>query len=61
MLLCYVLLTKIRVGLPVPELCPKLPDLEKFATHGTSIAALCCQLKSTEVDVQNVINWTVVG
>ena len=59
MLLCYVLLTKIRV--PVPELCPKLPDLEKFATHGTSIAASCCQLNSTAVDVQNVINWTVVG
>jgi len=34
--------------------------LDRFR-HDRSIVEMCCQLSSTKVDVQNVINWTVVG
>ena len=51
---CY---TKIRVPSKIRVLQSGTPELRL----GISIVKACYQLRSAKVDVQSVINWTVVG
>jgi len=51
---CY---TKIRVPSKIRVLQSGTPELRQ----GISIVKACYQLRSAKVDVQSVINWTVVG